>query len=306
MADHLEDATEAYVAAGYDEPAAAALARRDFGTVAEVAPGLQATLGVAAARRSLLLFVLACLPQAFLWDGGLALAQTAHSEAPDTLVYRLLDVLVEQGGVRRAAGRGRRAGPHRVGQRWVRPAPWMLRTVSASTLTAAVLVIVTGVTMTAMSNGAEPLLWLEHRPADGAAPRARGSLSADGVRRSLIRPIRENGRVAARLRPADPADVSAALARVGADTAERGDLRLLVKHFLAVLEHRAPGHSVEVRVPPYAAVQVIPGVRHTRGTPPAVVETDAATWIALATGARHLGRRRRRPPRCGRAASGPT
>ena len=62
------------------------------------------------------------------------------------------------------------------------------------------------------------------------------------------------------------------------------DLRLLTKHFLAVLEERAPGHSVEVRVPPYAAVQVIPGVRHTRGTPPAVVETDAETWIALATG----------------------
>jgi hypothetical protein len=41
---------------------------------------------------------------------------------------------------------------------------------------------------------------------------------------------------------------------------------------------------VEVRVPPYAAVQVVPGVRHTRGTPPAVVETDAATWIAVATG----------------------
>ena len=62
------------------------------------------------------------------------------------------------------------------------------------------------------------------------------------------------------------------------------DLRLLTKHFLAVLEERAPGHSVEVRVPPYAAVQVIPGVRHTRGTPPAVVETDAETWIELATG----------------------
>ncbi len=37
-------------------------------------------------------------------------------------------------------------------------------------------------------------------------------------------------------------------------------------------------------MPPYAAVQVIPGVRHTRGTPPAVIETDAATWLALATG----------------------
>lgn len=62
------------------------------------------------------------------------------------------------------------------------------------------------------------------------------------------------------------------------------DLRLLAKHYLAVLETRAPGKSVEVRVPPYAAVQVVPGVRHTRGTPPAVVEMDAATWIELASG----------------------
>ena len=88
----------------------------------------------------------------------------------------------------------------------------------------------------------------------------------------------------ARLRPADPAEVAAALDRVGAREPESADLRLLTKHFLAVLEQRAPGQSVEVRIPPYAAVQVIPGVRHTRGTPPAVVETDPATWIALATG----------------------
>jgi hypothetical protein len=88
----------------------------------------------------------------------------------------------------------------------------------------------------------------------------------------------------ARLRPADPADVAAALARVRAGDPEKGDLRLLTKHYLALLETRAPGKSVEVRVPPYAAVQVIEGVRHTRGTPPAVVETDAETWIALATG----------------------
>lgn len=80
----------------------------------------------------------------------------------------------------------------------------------------------------------------------------------------------------ARLRIASPDQVADALAS--------GDLKLLTKHFMAVLEQRAPGHSVEVRVPPYAAVQVIPGVRHTRGTPPAVVEMDAATWVALATG----------------------
>ncbi len=86
------------------------------------------------------------------------------------------------------------------------------------------------------------------------------------------------------MRPADRAAVAEAVARVSLGTAEQDDLRLLTKHFLAVLEERAPGRSVEVRVPPYAAVQVIEGVRHTRGTPPAVVETDALTWIALATG----------------------
>jgi hypothetical protein len=68
------------------------------------------------------------------------------------------------------------------------------------------------------------------------------------------------------------------------DEPSRADLKLLTKHFLAVLSSRAPGASVEVRVPPYAAAQVVPGVRHTRGTPPAVVELDGPTWIALATG----------------------
>jgi hypothetical protein len=90
--------------------------------------------------------------------------------------------------------------------------------------------------------------------------------------------------VPSRLRPASPEDVAEALARVSDGTAQKADLRLLTKHYLAVLEERAPGRSVEVRVPPYAAVQVIEGVRHTRGTPPAVVETDAGTWVALATG----------------------
>jgi hypothetical protein len=85
----------------------------------------------------------------------------------------------------------------------------------------------------------------------------------------------------ARFRPADPAAVSEALAHEERTPADR---KLLSKHFLAVLSERAPGKSVEVRVPPYAAAQVIEGVRHTRGTPPAVVETDADTWIALATG----------------------
>ena len=83
------------------------------------------------------------------------------------------------------------------------------------------------------------------------------------------------------LQPQDPAAVAEALAR---EELTRADLLLLSKHFLALLALRAPGKSVEVRVPPYAAAQVVPGVRHTRGTPPAVVELDGATWVALATG----------------------
>jgi hypothetical protein len=53
---------------------------------------------------------------------------------------------------------------------------------------------------------------------------------------------------------------------------------------LGLLADRAPGRSVEVRVPPLAAVQCVPGPRHTRGTPPNLVETDPVTWLDLATG----------------------
>ncbi|WP_392671772.1 sterol carrier family protein [Streptomyces sp. LN785] len=50
------------------------------------------------------------------------------------------------------------------------------------------------------------------------------------------------------------------------------------------LAARAPGGSVEVRIPPFAVVQCVEGPRHTRGTPPNVVETDPLTWVRLATG----------------------
>jgi hypothetical protein len=62
--------------------------------------------------------------------------------------------------------------------------------------------------------------------------------------------------------------------------------RAAVKQVLADLSRRAPGHSVEVRVPPHAAVQVVAGVRHRRGTPPALVQLKARTLLQLATGAR--------------------
>ena len=51
------------------------------------------------------------------------------------------------------------------------------------------------------------------------------------------------------------------------------------------LAQQVPGRSVEVRIPPHVAVQCVEGPRHTRGTPPNVIETDAATWLRLVTGA---------------------
>jgi hypothetical protein len=80
-------------------------------------------------------------------------------------------------------------------------------------------------------------------------------------------------------------DFDAALRRYRAGEAERADLKLLVKHLLKLLVAKAPGHAVEVRVPPYGAVQCIEGPLHKRGTPPNVAETDAATWLGLVTGA---------------------
>ena len=59
-----------------------------------------------------------------------------------------------------------------------------------------------------------------------------------------------------------------------------------VKATLALLVERYPGRAIEVRIPPYAAVQCGDGPTHTRGTPPNVIEMDADTWLALADGRR--------------------
>lgn len=65
---------------------------------------------------------------------------------------------------------------------------------------------------------------------------------------------------------------------------DRPTLARAVRLSLRVLPAIAPGRSVEVRVPPFAAVQCVTGPRHTRGTPPNVIETDPRTWLELATG----------------------
>jgi hypothetical protein len=83
-------------------------------------------------------------------------------------------------------------------------------------------------------------------------------------------------------------DVVQTLTAGGTDAAasvDRSTLALAVRYTLQLLAEQAPGGTVEVRVPPHGAVQCIEGPKHTRGTPPNVVETDASTWLALATGA---------------------
>lgn len=89
-------------------------------------------------------------------------------------------------------------------------------------------------------------------------------------------------------RKVNPSDGTLALTRWRQDpeAADRKTRATAVRYCLEEIATRAEGNAVEVRVPPYGVTQCIPGPRHTRGTPPNVIETDAATWLALATGAR--------------------
>jgi hypothetical protein len=86
------------------------------------------------------------------------------------------------------------------------------------------------------------------------------------------------------VREYDAEQVRAAVEAVLAGAADREETGLAVRGTLWLLARSAPGRNVEVRVPPYGAVQCVPGPRHTRGTPPAVVETDAGCWLELAAG----------------------
>ena len=85
-------------------------------------------------------------------------------------------------------------------------------------------------------------------------------------------------------RRTDPAAGRAAVAEWLTGTADRRSTTTAVRFTLEELADVAPGNAVEVRVPPAGAVQAVQGPRHTRGTPPNVVETDVQTWLALATG----------------------
>jgi hypothetical protein len=84
---------------------------------------------------------------------------------------------------------------------------------------------------------------------------------------------------------ADYSAVSAAAeATAAGDVIQPSTLRTAVRALLTILRQKAPGRSVEVRVPPYGAIQCVAGPRHTRGTPPNVIETDPMTFVRLAIG----------------------
>lgn len=79
-------------------------------------------------------------------------------------------------------------------------------------------------------------------------------------------------------------DLARSVPDVDPPTLPRDTQRTATRALLDVLAERAPGRSVEVRVPPHAAVQCVEGPRHTRGTPPNVVEMTPLTWLRLAAG----------------------
>ncbi|HVT63731.1 MAG TPA: sterol carrier family protein [Mycobacteriales bacterium] len=79
-------------------------------------------------------------------------------------------------------------------------------------------------------------------------------------------------------------DLSASVPDVDPVVVDQGAVGISTRMLTGILAERVPGHSVELRVPPYAAVQCVAGPRHTRGTPPNVVEVEPVTWIEIATG----------------------
>lgn len=82
----------------------------------------------------------------------------------------------------------------------------------------------------------------------------------------------------------DEASGQGAVRAALAGATDRTTTATAVRFLLQIIETRVPGRSVEVRVPPFGAAQCVEGPGHTRGTPPNVIEMDAATWLRLATG----------------------
>lgn len=158
VGDHLEDATDAYRRAGHGQAEAEERAVADFGTLDEVVPGFRTTLAVASARRTALILLAALGIQPFLWDSGLRLGDRVDGDAPDSVAFHLLDVLVEVGGFLGLLGAVITLGLTAVGQRWLRDVRLVARIAAWYALGVAVTVPVLGLSMMLLTRHATVLL----------------------------------------------------------------------------------------------------------------------------------------------------
>lgn len=131
----------------------------------------------------------------------------------------------------------------------------------------------------------DDVLALWDRGDTALAPLAPG-VAEDLVVRAQRGPLRVGDYLATRVTElvVHGGDLSRSLPELSPVPVDRRALAVSCRMLTTILGDRNPGHSVEVRVPPFAAVQVIEGPRHTRGTPANVVETDPETWVLIATG----------------------
>jgi uncharacterized protein (TIGR03083 family) len=130
-----------------------------------------------------------------------------------------------------------------------------------------------GVLANAAAARADLLAALESVDGDPVVPGRRGPLRLSDLMTSRVNELVVHS-----------LDLSASVPDLEPVTIDRAALGLSCRMLAGILAERVPGHTVEVRVPPYAAIQCVDGPRHTRGTPANVVEIDAVTWVQLATG----------------------
>lgn len=182
-ADHLDDATVALVAVGYDEESAARRAVDEFGSVSEVAAAFQTTLAVAASRRTAWLLLLVLGYQPFLWDSGLELASETHALRPDFWLVGTLDAVIETGGAITLLGAVVALVLTGVGNRWWAAGRTTARLTAGFTFVSCAFVPVTCVSMSLAAGGSTAGFWAEvlalmMLPLGGVAVSARRTLAA--------------------------------------------------------------------------------------------------------------------------------
>lgn len=182
-ADHLDDATAALVAVGYDEDAAARRAVEEFGSVREVASAFQTTLAVASSRRTSWLLLVVLGYQPFLWDSGLELASETHALRPDFWLVGALDAVIETGGAITLIGAVVAIVLTGIGNRWWAAGRATARASALFALVSCAFVPVTCVVMSLAAGGSTAGFWAEvfalmMLPLGAVALSARSTLAA--------------------------------------------------------------------------------------------------------------------------------